>query len=75
MNLLGCRLNLAQEELEGWRNDHGLNLNLCCRARTIANDNLLEETEQGSTVDDGATRHLSRTTLFLVGRTSGCGPL
>ena len=39
----------------------------CCRARNIACDDPLEETQQGSTADDGATRHLSRTTLFLLG--------
>ena len=49
MNLLGCRLNLVQEELEGEQNGHGPNLNLCCRAGNIANHNLLEEMEQGST--------------------------
>ena len=75
MNLVGFRLNLVQEELEGQQHGHGPNLNLCCRARNIANDNLLEEAGQGSTMDDGATLHLSRITLFLVGLTSGCGPL
>ena len=71
MNLLGCRLNLVQEELEGsaeW--PVVTNLNLCCRARNIASDNFLEKMEQESTMDDGAARHLPRTTLFLVGLTS-----
>ena len=75
MNLLAGRLNLVREELEGQQNGDGPNPDLYCRTRNIANDNPLEETQQGSAADDGATRHLSRTTLFLVGLTSGCGSL
>ena len=43
MNLLGRRLNLVHEEMEGQQHGHGLNLNLLCRARNIACDDPLKK--------------------------------